>query len=194
MHNHFDQYLDVKSLILENRPQVIVECGVARGENTWQILSLLKIYQFTLYSINDCPFADDVVGFHKEDYNGNFNWMYDLSYRAISGFPNDYIDFCLIDTDHNYWTMDQELNALHPKLKYGGIVVMHDTQTYRKNSGQMGHYGTGDKYPEGIDLREKEGLGMGDAIFDFLKKHQCYIVLRQVLESHGAMALKKVNA
>jgi len=192
MHNHFDKHLNVKELILERQPKVLVECGGASGENTRQILSLLEIYSFKLYTISDAPYAEETMKLDNRYSPKEFEWIYDLSYKAMRYFRDHEIDFCSIDTDHNYWTMREELRALHPKLKPGGLIVMHDTETYRKNSGQAYRYGTSDPYPgEEISKYEKMGLGMGDAVCDFLDKHSEYKVIRESLESHGAMAIEK---
>lgn len=194
MHNHFDKNLNLREIILEKHPSLIVECGMADGQNTRQILALKDFYDFKLVSINDSPYVEET---HKcgEYLKNGFRYIYDLSYKALKDFNLEIINLCIIDTDHNYWTLREELKALHPNLSKGGLIAMHDTQTYRKNSGQAYRYGTGDSYPsELISKYEKEGKGMGDAIWEFLSEHQEYIVKKHVTESHGAMLLEKTNA
>ena len=194
MHNHFDKNLNLQKIIMDKKPKVIVECGAASGENTRQIISMKSIYSFKLFTISDSPYAEETIKVGEYLRNG-FKWVYGLSYKELSKFDDDSIDLCIIDTDHNYWTLNEELSALHDKLRIGGVIALHDTQTYRKNSGQAFRYGTGDPYPgELITRYEKEGKGMGDALWEFLAKHQNYLVLRHVAESHGAIALEKVNA
>ena len=192
--NHFDKNLNLKDIILERKPKLIVECGAASGENTRQILALKSIYPFKLVSISDAPYAEETmkcVEFLKDGYE----WRYDLSYRALQNFEPESIDLCMIDTDHNYWTMKQELQALHSKLSKDGLIAMHDTETYWANSGQAYRYGTGDSYPsEEISKHEKEGKGMGTAILEFLAEHPEYKILKKVTESHGAMVMEKTNA
>jgi len=194
MHNHFDKNLDLKSIILEKRPKLIVECGAASGENTRQILGLKSIYPFQMVSISDAPYTEETI--KCGEYLGDdYEWMYGLSYVGLATFPPKSIDLCIIDTDHNYWTLKQELDALHPKLADHGLIAMHDTETYWSNSGQAYRYGTGDPYPgDEISKHEKEGKSMGAAITEFMEKHTEYVVREKTPESHGAMLLEKLNA
>lgn len=198
MKNHFDKNLGVKALILEKRPKLIVELGVALGENTKNILSLSQDYDFELVSISDAPEKGEINLLVSGGWNNkfpNFEFRHGLSYLELPKFDDKSIDFCLIDTDHNYWTMKKELEALHLKLRVNGIVCLHDTQTYRKNTGgvyQSG-YKTNDPYPlKEIELEAGKGKAMGHAIFEFLADRHEYIVLKESVESHGAMALEKI--
>lgn len=192
MHNHFDKNLCVRDIILSYRPNVLLECGAGSGENTRQILSLLDIYQFKLFTVSDSPYSEDTIKLDRKYSKDNFEWLYDISYIAMKKFKDDSIGFCSIDTDHNYWTLYQELESLHPKLINGGVIVMHDTETYKKNSGRADRYGTSDPYPGNeIISHELKGLGMGDAIEEFLEDHKGYRIVKQTSESHGAMLLEK---
>lgn len=184
----------LRDIILLRRPELIVECGVADGQNTRQILSLKDIYSFQFVSINDSPYTEET---HKcgEYLKNGFRYIYGVSYKELPKFDAESVGLCIIDTDHNYWTMKQELDAVESKIKPGGLIAMHDTETYWKNSGQAYRYGTHDPYPgEEISKHEKEGKGMGDAIEEFLTRHPNWKVLKKVPESHGAMVLEKVNA
>lgn len=197
MNTHFDQHLKVKDLILERKPKMIVECGMALGDNTKKILGLSNEYDFKLVTISDFPTKDEAnlyVSGGWENKFPNFEYRNAISYTEISKFNDGEIDFCLIDTDHNYWTLKKELEALHPKLSVKGIVCLHDTQTYRKNTGGVypGGYKTSDPYPNEIEIEAKNGKAMGHAIFEFLANRHEYIVLKESVESHGAMALEKI--
>ena len=178
--------------MVEKQPKLVVEAGCFDGKNTKKLVELMKDIPFTLYCVSDnLPDRDLQLYLPKE--NGTFKWIHGISYNVFATFESKSIDFLFIDTDHNYWTMREELCTAHAKMKPGGIICMHDTQTYRKNSGKANNYGTGDKYPdEFITEYEKMGKGMGDAIWEFLAERPEYIVRKQVAESHGAMALEKL--
>lgn len=197
MHNHWDSNLTLRDIILERKPSLIVECGAGSGENTRQLLSLQSIYPFKLVTISDGKFDPSwIEAIWGVSYNPEtFEWREDISYRGLTKFDDASIGLCIIDTDHNYWTMREELKAVHPKLKSDGLIAMHDTETYWKNSGQANRYGTGDPYPgDEISKHEKEGKSMGAAIEEFLSEHPEYKVLKKVSESHGAMVLEKSDA
>lgn len=200
MNQHFDQYLNVKELILSRKPKVIVECGMATGDNTKKILSLSDKFNFKLITISDDPNKDEVnlrVSGSWENKFPNFEFIHGVSYLELDKFKDNSIDFCLIDTDHNYWTVKKELEVLHPKLNVNGVVCLHDTQTYRKNTGGIyeGGYKTSDVYPKKeIQSEANKGKAMGHGIFEFLADRHEYIVLKESVESHGAMALEKICA
>jgi hypothetical protein len=188
----------VKDLILEKKPKLIVECGMALGDNTKKILGLSHEYPFKLITISDMPDKDEVNLYVSQEWDNkfyNFEYRQGISYKEFENFKDSEIDFCLIDTDHNYWTLKQELEALHKKLAVKGVIVMHDTQSYRKDPGGLypGGYKTKDVYPEDeILIYSNNGKAMGHAIFEFLADRHEYIVLKEVTESHGAMALEKI--
>jgi len=173
---------------------------MALGDNTKKILSLSDQLDFRLVTISDFPSSEEANLYVSGGWDNkfpNFEYRNAISYLEIEKFNDGEIDFCLIDTDHNYWTLKKELEALHPKMSVKGIVCLHDTQTYRKNTGGIypGGYKTNDKYPLAeIEAEQKKGKGMGHAIFEFLADRHEYIVLKESVESHGAMALEKICA
>ena len=201
MHNHFDRNLGVKNLILLLKPKVLIECGAGGGENTVQLLSLMDEYSFSLTVVSDGERSPDeefqiYADRHGVNLNGHLKelvWIRGVSYIELKTFCDNSVDFVLIDTDHNYWTLREELNALTSKLKVGGVVVMHDTETYGHNSGRGNAYHCGVAYPgDEIAICEREGLGMRDAILEILSTGN-YFKLAETKESHGATVLLKVR-
>lgn len=183
MHNHFSQYLNLKSFILEKRPKVIVECGAGSGELTRKICSLWNIYDFDFHVISDTP----VPGLDPK-----IKWVQGLSYDALKIFPNETIDLCIIDTDHNYWTLAKELQAVVSKIKEGGLIALHDVETFYHDTGMALSYSSGETYPrEEIERMASLG-GLGDALIAFLNSERLgWKLLAFNRESHGAAVIEK---
>ena len=183
MNNHWDKNLNVKNLLGQFKPERIVECGAGSGENTIQYLDA----GYVLTSISDGEIPEKLKSFIEK---GQLKWIFGISYVELAKFEDGSIDFCSIDTDHNYWTLKRELDVLKKKLTANGIVVIHDTETYRRNSGSMDGYKCGLPYPAEIKDAEKKGKNYGDAISEALLSGDFY-VLAECLESNGATALMR---
>lgn len=109
------------------KPKHIIEIGSDKGGNTIKILN---------YCIeNNCHFSS-IDPFPQFDYqalekqgNGLFSMVQDLSLQAISKI--DSCDVALIDGDHNWYTVYNELQQIYLKNKQEKrkfpVVFFHDT-------------------------------------------------------------------
>ena len=183
MHNHFDQYLNLKQWILNRGPKVVVECGAGKGELTRKLSSLIDQCGFELHVISDAPISG---------LDERIQWKTGLSYKALNDFPAGSIDICIIDTDHNYWTLTKELSVLFDRMSEGGLIAMHDVETFYHDTGMAMSYWDGEEYPkEEIEKCASQG-GLGDALIDFLQhKHMNFKLLAYTAESHGAAMIEK---
>lgn len=181
MHNHFDQHLNLKKIILEKRPRVIVECGAGNGDLTRMIAGLREIYDFSFHVISDN--ALDITG---------IQYHTGLSYEVLSEFEDRSIDLCIIDTDHNYWTLMKEFTAVFNKIRELGLIALHDVETFYHDTGMALSYWDGKPYPkEEIEKCAPYG-GLGDAMIEFLyTKKLDYKLLAYHKESHGAALLER---
>lgn len=189
MFNHFESGLNVKKFLVNKRPKLVVEAGCADGKNTAQLYALAKELGYKLVCVEDghaC--AQMLPPFYAAD---DYEWHQDISYRFFPTLPDDSVDACVIDTDHNYWTLTQELDAIHPKLRHGALILLHDTVSFSTNHGSMIAYGMNFPYPS-KDIEAHSDKGMGQAIPDFMMRHpREYAVVGVSEESSGAMALEK---
>ena len=103
-------------------------------------------------------------------------------------FPLASIDALVIDTDHNYWTLQQELRAFHDKLAPQALVFLHDTVIYAHRSEYAYQYGVDVPYP-----LEKMVLFQDKGLVDAVQDDPRYQILEQSDESCGAMALRKAT-
>src|SRR3990167_188924 len=182
MIQHFDSHLNIRKLILDKRPGLIVECGAGDGETTKMLAHLKWFYPFELTSITDKKLEG-------KEWMWEVDWKIGLSYEKLRDFEDGEIGMCLIDTDHNYWTLTQELEAVLPKMAEGGCVVMHDVETFYRNTGMGMSYWNDAPYPE-KEIKEciKQG-GLGDALIDFLHKYRGYFKLLWYNPSEQGMAV-----
>lgn len=183
MHNHFDQYLNLKKWILERRPSVIVECGAGSGELTSKIASLMDVYPFEFHVISD----KKVKG-----TDPRIIWHEGISYKILPTFNDDSIGLCIIDTDHNFWTLIMELKEVFLKIKEGGLIALHDVYTFYHNTGMAMSYSNGEPYPKKeIEELSKYG-GLTDALIEFLhQKKMDYRLLAFTHDSHGAALIER---
>ena len=184
MHKHFDKHLNLKSFILATKPKVIVECGAGLGENTKLLASLADEYDFQLDVINDRKI---------EGMDPAINWHIGLSYKVLKAYPDESIGLCIIDTDHNYWTLMNELNVVGPKMVERGLVAMHDIETFYHDTGLALSYFNGDPYPqEEIEEIGKTKGSMGDALMTYLALNSHHFKLVGYTDqSHGAAIIQK---
>lgn len=179
MTGHFDKNLNLRQLILDKRPEVIVECGAGNGDCT-RLLAHLKLwYPFDLYSITDKA-LDDI---------DEVDWKIGISYERLTEFQDGEIGLCILDTDHNYWTLIQELQALRPKMKEGGLIVMHDVDDFYHHTGLAMSYWDDHPYPEKEIMDSAKHGGLGLALIDFLAKYRGEFQLKHWTDAHHGCAV-----
>lgn len=187
MHNHWKSYLSFSTAlydtIVKDPDALVVECGAGHGDLTNLLVELKNQFNFRLSVI-----SDNSLDFKDVDYRVG------ISYKELEKFPDNSIDFCIIDTDHNYWTLSKELTVIHRKLKNGGMVALHDVSTYYHDTGMALSYWEGSEYPKSEieDIASQYG-GLGNALIDFLSAMRFdYKLISFTSESHGAALIKKV--
>lgn len=183
MHRHFDAYLNLRLWILSRKPKVIVECGAGNGELTRLLSEMLDTYPCELYVISDKEI---------EGLDPRIKWKTGLSYESLNDFEDDSIGLCVIDTDHNYWTLMKEFAAVFNKIVEGGLIALHDVETFYHDTGMALSYWNGLTYPR-AEIEEYAKYGsLGDAMIEFLHlKKMHYKLLAYSNESHGAALIEK---
>ena len=126
IHEHlptlFQAVLDCPS-----REPYIVECGVRSGNSTAALLYGLMVRQAgSLLSID--PAVPDVPDF----WFGNPHWTYlrgDDTDPAVTADIDHGIDIAFIDTSHTYEHTMRELRVYWHRMRKGGVMFFHDTET-----------------------------------------------------------------
>ena len=181
MHHHFSRNLKVKGLIESSSPSLVVELGTGGGENTEQLALLSDKVGFDLIAI-------DVILPVSEYKHPKLRWLQGVSYVELGKMGDASVDFCVLDTDHNYWTLKKELEELRRVMTTGGIVAIHDTESYKNDNGYMpsGYGQTGVDYP--MEVMKRETRPYADAINDTIGDWE---VVAKTKASCGAIALQK---
>ena len=151
MHNHFDAHLNIESLIRSHRPRTVLELGANKGHNTKNLLKLSEELNYGLIVVSpEYPYLASISDDHTLTISRykfehvNLDWIYGVSYIELPKMGNESIDFCILDTDHNYWTLKKELVELKRVLSVGGIVAIHDTEEFADKNGiqELGYFKT----------------------------------------------------
>lgn len=183
LHSHFDAHLNLRKIILEKRPKVIVECGAGNGDCTRLLAHLLQAYPFELHVI-----SDKIV----DGLDPRIQWHIGLSYIEIPKFKDESIGLCIIDTDHNYWTLWKELVCVDSKIEEDGLIAFHDVEEFYHNTGMAMSYWNDEPYPKDEIMKMAEHGGVGDALIDFLSKFRDrFKLLSWTKESYGAALIQK---
>jgi len=110
----------VAPIIRQRGYRHVVEIGVDAGATTVKLLELAKELQCHLTCIDPDPSFNPT-----EDYE-RFDFIRKPSLSALKSIKE--MDCALVDGDHNWYTVYNELKAIHPKLKPGGTIFFHDVR------------------------------------------------------------------
>ena len=107
------------------RARRLVEIGALRGENTQQIIDRLGP-QTELHVIDPVPDFDPAE--HEARFGGNYVFHRDLSLNVLGDLPP--MDAALIDGDHNWYTVYNELRLLREVARANDaplpLLILHD--------------------------------------------------------------------
>lgn len=116
----------VEPLFKVTRPDSVVEIGSDRGVNTRNLLKYCEQNDAKLHVVDPLPKYD--VSVWKEEYGDCVEFYSALSLNALSRI-ND-IDAVLIDGDHNWYTVINELRLIQRRCESGSghfpLVFLHD--------------------------------------------------------------------
>ncbi|QMV40247.1 class I SAM-dependent methyltransferase [Cohnella cholangitidis] len=125
MHRFWDQV--IKPIIISARPNIIVEIGSLSGKNTFKLLDYCKACNAQTITIDPNPLFD--LQSLKEKYGEAADVLQMFSLEALPLIEK--YDLLLIDGDHNWYTVYNELKLAERMAERSGqfpIVMLHDTQ------------------------------------------------------------------
>ena len=137
MHKQFYEGVRTKDLIDALKPKLILEMGFGAGTNMLVLLTYTKKpgADYRIISLSDDFNVERMT--LPNDFIDRFIFVKGISYAMVPrwnelGLPppyNEKIDFCIIDTDHNYWTLQKELEYLDSIMADKCAIALHDTAT-----------------------------------------------------------------
>tara|TARA_R110000824_G_scaffold134125_3_gene297038 strand:+ start:1230 stop:1778 length:549 start_codon:yes stop_codon:yes gene_type:complete len=177
MRNHFDKGLNVSKLVHDYGCKTLLELGAAEGQNTQQLVTL-PINHITVVSDQTLKKAD--IQFTPDE---RFEWVEGIAHEVVPTLTRAY-DFVIIDTDHNGWTVAQELAALEKVLPNGAIVCFHDTVAFEVD-------GIGEKYRNGALYPLEEIKAFPTHYTAYIKQWASnHTTVAESLEWFGALAVQ----
>jgi hypothetical protein len=202
----------IKSLLEAAAPKVIVEIGAAEGASTVRLLELARERDCVVHSIDPSPDPGLDVDDLKRKYGDRFIFHRAMSLDALDRIEQ--IDAVLIDGDHNWYTVYNELKLLERKARgeelQFPVTFIHDMdwpfgrrdlyynpdsipeeyrQPFRRGGlipGQAELSETGGAYiAYNAVLENTPRNGVRTAVEDFLSEAAFAIRFHRVIGSHG---------
>ncbi|TCP69694.1 class I SAM-dependent methyltransferase [Baia soyae] len=199
----------IKPILRMEKAKTIVEIGANGGMNTVKILDYCRKVNGTAYIID--PYPKFHVGALKKNYQRHMKMRRLTSLMALPNISQ--YDAVLIDGDHNWYTVFNELGVIErraKKIEKFPLVFLHDTEwpygrrdmyympetipeAYRKPYEQKGMCpGVSELVEGGCNHHLNNALyengeknGVLTAIEDFLKKTSFNLTFHKVLPCSG---------
>ncbi len=156
VNDHWNSGICIKDLLDEYKPTTVLELGASAGACTIKLLCHAYDMDYELTTVDDGPpnyRVLDNISFYTESRAREgrtplkYEWIRGISYIEVAKMKPKHIDFCLLDTDHNSWTVTKEIEALEPIMSNRSILAFHDTEINRHDNGVYERYKTQQYYP-----------------------------------------------
>lgn len=105
---------------------VVVELGVRSGNSTAAFLAAVEQHGGHVYSVD--------LGRPPVPWHGHEQWTFILSDDLAAADQLPACDVLFIDTSHHYGHTLTELEVYVPKVRPGGVVLLHDTELERPDA------------------------------------------------------------
>ncbi len=214
MKKHFYSYTNVSSIIDRVKPKIIMEIGCGAYENVMCLLTYLykEGNDYHVVGITDNALELRIPTYMQE----RFLVIQGISYEVLSIYNafmkatkeefRKPVDIAILDSDHNYYTVSKELEALYPHLSPACVLIFHDTNNYEEaglsqlkfenihpvsnSTYQATGYADGFVYPK-EKIMETLHLGIVDAIKEFVAKHPEFSISYTTKESCGVYVIER---
>ena len=154
------------------KPKLFVELGVHYGDSYFTLCQAREEHGLdTLcYGIDSWTgdeqsgkYGEEVhqaVVRHNQEHYEEFSHLLRTTFdEATSRFPDDCIDLLHLDGSHDYDTISRDFQSWLPKVKTGGLILIHDVLVQRMDFGVGRLWGEITKsYPYHL---HEEGFGLG---------------------------------
>jgi hypothetical protein len=171
-----------RDAFLERLPKggIVAEAGVDHGDFSARILEIVRPERLHLIDVWASARYHSGLGEHvrkrfaQEIAANRVRIDLGLSTDVLAGYPDHYLDWIYIDTDHGYRMTAAELELARHKVKLGGIIAGHDYVT--------GNWDGGVRY------------GVVEAVHEFCVKHDWeLILLTHETDRHLSFAIRAIT-
>jgi predicted O-methyltransferase YrrM len=120
-------YLTLYSMVLGMETKSAFEFG--SGFSTKTILQALKLTKGSLVTCDNRPLNETAIFYDKETILHFDNWTYlqKDSSLILNDIKDKTFDFVLHDGAHKCNIVDKDIKAIIPRMKTGGLFLLHDT-------------------------------------------------------------------
>lgn len=135
-------------LLAETRPDILVELGTHRGMSFFTFCQAVvdNVLPTHCYAVDSWK-GDDHAGFYDEKIFSEVQRIVTAKYssfahliraefdEALEQFSDDSIDILHIDGFHTYSAVRHDFDTWLPKVRAGGIILLHDVNEYQESFG-----------------------------------------------------------
>jgi len=122
MHRFFDSA--IRPLLDATRLRALVEIGAAQGQHTVRLAPYAAARGAHLHVIDPAPLFDP--GPFRRQYAGYATLHEHISHDVLPAIPAP--DVVLLDGDHNWWTVYEELRILDRTCTRWPLTLLHDIE------------------------------------------------------------------
>jgi predicted O-methyltransferase YrrM len=135
-------YVDTFDYLVSNTPDggTFVECGAWLGKSSSYLCSIAEAKNLKIYIVDSWKGSPtrlatthklatetDIFEIFKSNLEGaNYTAIRDLSVNACKKFEDNSCDVVFIDMDHEYESVNKDIDLWFPKVKKNGIIAGHD--------------------------------------------------------------------
>ena len=119
-------------LLMMGQPKLIIETGVFREHTTRFLADFILLNRLPNCRIVSFDVPEVVKVLRQNSYFDNhpeIEFIPGYLPKSLKNFLercNQLVDFVIIDSEHSYKEVTQELELIHPKLKPGAYIFCHD--------------------------------------------------------------------
>jgi predicted O-methyltransferase YrrM len=122
----------IGQLIMISQPRLVIETGVFKGQTTRFVADFIVMNRLPACRIVSFDFPQVIQRVQTDPYFANhqqIELIAGILPNALAKFLSDCVqpvDLAIIDAEHSYSAVMQELTCIHQKLRPGGYVFCHD--------------------------------------------------------------------
>lgn len=148
-------------LVQQMRPKTIVDLGIDEGYSTIELARYSKGCTYGVDHFKGDPQTGVKNTRDKALDNISkslfFIEVMDMTFdKAALNFHDHEIDILHIDGAHDYASVKHDFETWFPKVRSGGVILMHDTQSFSQDVGRFFH---SLEYPH-FEFTHSAGLGV----------------------------------